>query len=56
MHMRTFELSSSGSHGGSLCWEFPCGGAGVRFDRQVEYWQHARDLGLWWDILEIKVG
>lgn len=22
----------------------------------MEDWQHAGDLGLWWDILEVKVG
>lgn len=60
MHMRTFELPSRsiGGHSASLCGESPCSGAGVhvRHNSQVEYWQRARHLSLWRDILEIKVG
>lgn len=56
--MRTFELPSRsiGGHSASLCGESPCCGVGVRHNSQVEHWQHARDLSLWRDILEIKVG
>ena len=55
--MRSFELPcSSRSHGQTLCWGLSCHGAGVGYNRQVEYWQHAWYLGSWWDILEIKIG